>query len=115
MSASRPVVDFSKLSLGSLKRYEALYGVRVPEGQDLRDCVKDHFGMMVYNVMNKNFTEIPRYGEDSSLTCDLNTFKTEIKSPDEVIESFLRIKPDDKDEATTRKSTRYRDRLDRGP
>ena len=113
MSDNRPSVDFSKLSWGSIKRYESLYGVRAAEGQDLVDAVKEHFGMMVYNDMKSDIPGVKPYGEDSALTCDLTTFKTNIKTPNEIIESFLRITPDDKDEGAPRKSTRFRDKPER--
>ena len=89
---SRPTVDFSKLSWGSIKRYEALYGVRCPH-DDLRSSVSEHFAMRVYNMMRSDLGDLPKVS-DSELTCDIDTFKTENKTPHEIIEGFLRIKPD---------------------
>lgn len=110
---TRPVVDLSKLSWGSIKRYEALYGLRSKK-EELVDCVKDHFALTCYNIIKSQKTDLEPYTPTTDLTCDIDTFQSEFKSPDEVIESFLKIKTDDKEEQGTRKSTRFRERQERG-
>ncbi|CAG9321412.1 unnamed protein product [Blepharisma stoltei] len=109
----RPVVDLSKLSWGSIKRYEALFGLRAKK-EELVDCVKDHFALACYNIIKSQKQDVELYSPTTDLTCDLETFQTEFKTPDEVIESFLKIKTDDKEEQGTRKSTRFRERQERG-
>ena len=108
----RPVVDFSKLSWGSLKRYEALYGISCTR-EDLRDTVKDHFASNCYNILKSSKSDVKPYEPVTNHTCDINAFYTDCKNTDEIIDNFLKIKTDDKDELGLRKSTRFRERQDK--
>jgi hypothetical protein len=108
----RPVVDFSKLSWGSLKRYEALYGLKVPR-EKLRESVKEHFTLNCYNIHKSAKPDVEIYEPAVHFECDVNTFYTDWKTPDEVVENFLKIRTDDKEEPGTRKSTRFREKLEK--
>jgi Sin3 binding region of histone deacetylase complex subunit SAP30 len=108
----RPVVDFSKLSRGSLKRYEALYGISCNR-EDLAETVKDHFTLTCYNVLKSPKSDVKAYEPKTSHTCGVNAFYTDCKTPEEIIDNFLKIKTDDKEEPGTRKSTRFRDKSEK--
>ena len=108
----RPVVDFSKLSWGSLKRYEALYGLKASR-EKLRETVKEHFTLNCYNIHKSNKPDVSIYDPTVHFECDVNAFYTDWKTPDEVVESFLKIRTDDKEEPGTRKSTRFREKLEK--
>lgn len=108
----RPVVDFSKLSWGSLKRYEALYGIKSSR-ENLRDSVKEHFTLNCYNIHKSAKPDVELYNPTVHLDCDVNAFYTDCKSTDEIVENFLKIRTDDKEEPGTRKSTRFREKLEK--
>lgn len=108
----RPVVDFSKLSWGSLKRYEALYGLKSSR-EKLRDSVKEHFTLNCYNIHKSGKSDVEYYSPVVHFDCDVNAFYTDCKSTDEIVENFLKIRTDDKEEPGTRKSTRFREKLEK--
>lgn len=98
-SDKRPAVDFSVLSHGSLKRYESLYGVQVSDPKNLTTEIRDHFGMTVYSVMKSTEDpKTPTYKPQTDVAVRLDSFKTEYRTPEEVIDMFIKIKKDDKDE-----------------
>lgn len=108
----RPVVDFSKLSWGSLKRYEALYGLKCSR-EDLRNTVKEHFALNCYNILKSQKPDVKEYEPSMHFTCDVNAFCTECKGTEEVVDNFLKIRTDDKEEPGTRKSTRFREKQEK--
>ena len=108
----RPVVDFSKLSWGSLKRYEALYGIKTTR-EELRDTVKDHFTLNCYNILKSQKPDIPLYEPTVNFECDVDAFYTDCTGTEEIVDNFLKIKTDDKDEPGTRKSSRFREKQEK--
>jgi hypothetical protein len=105
--AARPAVDFSKLSLGSLRRYEAMYGIQT-NGDNLVDCVRDHFGSRCYGLLNE---DKPPYKLTTNFTMDFEFVRTELMAPEDIIDKYLKIKKDDKAEETgLRKSTRNKEK-----
>jgi len=109
----RPVVDFSKLSWGSLKRYEALYGIQTND-EDLRECVREHFALTCYNILKSPHEDVKPLAPQTNQTSDAKAFKTDHRTPQEVIDTFLKIKVDERDELTgLRKTIRTRQTADK--
>ena len=105
--ATRPTVDFSQLSLGSLRRYEALHGIQT-NGENLRDCVRDHFALRCYGLLNEDKEP---HAPSTTFTMDPKFIRTELMSPEEIIEKYLKIKKDDRIEETGgRMNTRNKDK-----
>ena len=98
-SDKRPAVDFSVLSHGSLKRYESLYGIQVSNSKNLMTEVRDHFGMTVYSMLKSaEDLRTPSYKPQTDVTVRLDVFKSDYRTSDEVVDMFIKIKKDEKDE-----------------
>lgn len=111
---SRPVVDLSKLSIGSLRRYQALYGVEF-DPSNLLDGVRSHFGCSVYSKMKPNIEKRSpsSFHPQIEVTVREDPSTIEIREADDSVEHFLKTKKDDKEESGLRKSTRKRDKVEK--
>ena len=71
--------------------------------------------MTCYNIIKSSKPDVKNYDPITQHTCDVNAFYTDYKNPEEIIESFLKIKTDDKEEPGTRKSTRFKEKQEKPP
>ena len=111
----RPKVDFSRISLGSLKRYQAVYGLTTTS-EDLARVVTDHFGATCYSNMpaSKDFGE--KYHPRTLCEVSENAPCKDVRSADEAVDYFLKIRKDDRmDDFGGRKNTRNRDKQEKKP
>ena len=63
--------------------------------------------------MKSTKPDVPIFEPANNSECYINAFYTECKTPDEIIENFLKLKTDDKEEPGTRKSTRFREKQEK--
>jgi hypothetical protein len=109
----RPVVDLSRLSLGSLRRYQALYGIELNSGC-LLDGVRSHFGATVYSMMKPSTEKLlPHFRPQAEITVREDPSTIETREAADAVEHFLKVKKDDKDELGLRKSSRNRDKVEK--
>lgn len=109
----RPKVDFSRISLGSLKRYQAVYGL-VDTQEDLARVVTDHFGATCYSCMPPSKDPVDKYVPTTLCEVSENAPCKDVRSADEAVDYFLKIRKDDRmDELGPRKNTRNRDKLEK--
>mmetsp|Transcript_8295 Transcript_8295/g.16353 ORF Transcript_8295/g.16353 Transcript_8295/m.16353 type:complete len:157 (+) Transcript_8295:876-1346(+) len=114
-SDPRPVVDLSSLSIGSLRRYQALYGIDVDPDR-LLDGVRSHFGCVVYSKMKPSVelkSNSKRFKPHVEITVREEPSTIETREATEAIEHFLKVKKDDKEESGLRKSTRKREKVEK--
>lgn len=107
MAEQRPIVDLAKLSFGSLRRYQALYGVEV-DNKVLLDGVKSHFGSTVYSMMRSNVGNSQvRFTPQTEISVKEDHYIAEIRQAIDAVDHFLKVKRADKDEsAGLRRSSR---------
>ena len=110
----RPKVDFSRISLGSLKRYQAVYGL-LDSKEDLARVVTDHFGATCYACMPPSKEgPVEKYVPKTLCEVSENSACKDVRSADEAVDFFLKVRKDDKmEEQGVRKSSRNRDKQEK--
>jgi len=109
----RPRVDFSRVSLGSLKRYQAVYGL-TESPEDLARVVTDHFGATCYSCMPPSKDPGEKYYPRTLCEVSENAPCKDIRSADEAVDYFLKLRKDDRmDELGPRKNTRNKEKQEK--
>jgi hypothetical protein len=112
-SQPRPKVDFSHVSLGSLKRYQAVYGL-IDSDEALAQLVTDHFGGCCYSIMPPSKDIGEKYVPRTLGQVAENAPCKETRSADDAVDYFLKVRKDDKlEEQGIRKSARNRDKQEK--